>query len=326
MSAIYHGGGLDAAIAKYGGKRDAWLDLSTGINPNACPVGELDEASWQRLPDKSAEQAMLNAAREYYKVSPEKEIVAAPGTQAIIETLPQILDAKKATILSPTYGEHAHSWAKAGADVRVISSLDAVGEADVLVIVNPNNPTADVHSQVTLLEAAKRVKYLIVDEAFCDTMPEVSIVPDMPDNVVVLKSFGKFFGLAGLRLGFAVCHESLAEKFQSRLGPWAVSGPALEIGARAMRDGSWIAKTREALSENADTLAMMLDKTGFEISGINPLFIYVKYANAQAMFEHLCQHKILVRPFSDRQAYLRFGLCKDDAEFERLAKAINAYG
>jgi len=325
MSMIYHGGGLDAAIAEYGGEREEWLDLSTGINPNAYPVGELDNALWQRLPDTSIEQALLVAARKYYQVMTDMSLVAAPGAQAIIELLPNILDAKKVHVFSPTYGEHAHNWDKAGADVLTINSLDKVGDADVLVVVNPNNPTAEVHSHAALFKAAKCVKYVIVDEAFCDTMPEVSIVPKMPENIIVLKSFGKFFGLAGLRLGFAICGEDLATKLQSRLGPWSVSGPALEIGTRAMRDEDWIAKKREALAGNADAQAKMLRETGFEIGGINPLFIYVKYKNAQAMFEHLCQHRILVRPFSDRPEYLRFGLCKDDAQIARLKNVIEAY-
>lgn len=326
MSEVFHGGGLDAAIAKYGGERRDWLDLSTGINPNAYPVADLPDDVWQQLPDKGAEKALIDAAREYYQVLQDRAIVAAPGTQALIEMLPDIIKADSVSILSPTYGEHANAWEKKGVAVSLIDHPEAVKSKDVLVIVNPNNPTGQVHGDEALVALASKVKLLIVDEAFCDTCPEESIVPVMPDNVIVLKSFGKFFGLAGLRLGFAICSDELAKDMQSRLGPWAVSGPALAIGARAFQDKHWIDQTCSLLIEQSRQLAAMLSGYGFHIEGSTPLFVYAKHENAGDVFDHMAKHHILVRPFPERPNYLRFGLCKNDETLKRLETALKSYG
>jgi len=326
MAKIYHGGGLDAAIAQYGGACAEWLDLSTGINPNAYPVGNLAADIWQCLPDKNAEEALMNAAYKYYQVPDGVEIVAAPGTQAIIELLPNLLNAKQVDILSPTYAEHAHCWEKVGARVRPILHLESITETDVLVAVNPNNPTTEVHAKETLCAAAERVEFMTVDEAFCDPMPELSIVPVLPDNAIVLKSFGKFFGLAGLRLGFAICNPTLAAKLRQRFGPWAVSGPALAIGAQGFNDTNWVAKMRIELQTSSRTLADVVERSGLEVCGVNPLFVYAKSEQAQALFRHLVTNHILVRQFPEQSEYLRFGLCKDDAKLERLEKVLKSYG
>lgn len=327
MNKVYHGGALDAIIAKYGGTRDVWLDLSTGINPNPYQVPQLAPEVWQQLPDKDALNKLLDAAKAYYQVPDEMEIVAAPGTQAIIELLPYILPAKQVGILSPTYGEHANSWMKADTSVTAIPNLSSnslLELLDTMVVVNPNNPTGEFHSTDTLMALSQTVEKLIVDEAFCDFFPEKSFVPYMPENAIILKSFGKFFGLAGLRLGFAICSKDIAEKIASRLGPWAIAGPALEIGAKALADNQWIENAKVDLLQASGNLMDLLSQSGFEIEGFNPLFIYAKHADAQNIFERLAGAHILVRNFPERQNCLRFGLCKSEIELARLKEALKA--
>ena len=323
MAGVFHGGRLDAAIATYGGTREDWLDLSTGINPNPYPVPELSPDAWSRLPDEAAEQNLLDAARSYYKVPEGFETVAAPGTQAIIELLPRAIDSSEVSIVSPTYGEHENAWRKAGLHPNRTENFN--GPSNIHVVVNPNNPTARLWEHSEILEASALCEHLIIDEAFADPVSASSIVPHIKENVIVLRSFGKFFGLAGLRLGFAICARATAEKLRSLIGPWAVSGPALEIGTDAFRNSEWILQAVSRLQIDSESLAKVLENNGFVVEGVNPLFVSTKLGRSQDMFEFLAAKHVLVRPFPDREGYLRFGLCKNSGELERLEKALRAF-
>lgn len=324
MSEILHGGGLDTAIERYGGERGDWLDLSTGINPNPYPVAELDPGTWSQLPDRGAEENLLEAARHHYQVPEHFEIVAAPGTQALIQLLPGVVKAKEVAIVSPTYAEHAHVWRSRGCSVSEVSRIDQL-DADVIVVVNPNNPTAEFRSPLELAKIAQKAGTLIVDEAFCNPCVDVTLLSDPPANAIVLKSFGKFFGLAGIRLGFAICAPEPAGKFRELLGPWSVSGPALAIGMAALRDDAWVSETEVWLTSASEQLATILTEFGLEIEGINPLFVYTRYEHAQALYDHLAKAHILVRPFEDRKEHLRFGLCSGEVELNRLREALEGF-
>lgn len=327
MNDVFHGGRLDIAIAQFGGKKEDWLDLSTGINPNPYPVPELLQDSWHRLPDTNAEDSMLAAATDYYRAADASHLVAANGTQAIIQSLPLMLNQQKIAILAPTYEEHRNSWEKAGRDVSLHCDLDsAVKAGEVVVVVNPNNPTATFYDRNTLIETANRLHeksgVLIVDEAFADCKPDFSIVPEMPDNVIVLKSFGKFFGLAGLRLGFAICRHEYAQAMRARLGPWNVSGPALEIGAQAFVDIDWIEKTRLEIAQHAQAQVEVLEAFGLKLIGNAGLFMEFEHSSSSQIYTELQRQHILLRPFPDRKESLRFGLCKNMDDLERLAFAL----
>ena len=325
---IEHGGGLDAAIARHGGAQGDWLDLSTGINPRSYPLPTIEASAWQRLPDRAAEGALKSAARACYGVPTGLEIVAANGTQALIKLLPRVLGASHVSVIAPTYGEHAHVWRKAGATVSEIRRGEAIPDAvKVQVIVNPNNPDGtvlSVHQLVALAEEMKaRGGWLVVDEAFCDTSPQASLIPALPENAIVLRSFGKFFGLAGLRLGFAVCQPKLADVFEALLGPWGVSGPALKVGASALRDGEWIGQTCQWLETASQRLASLLEGHGFEICGTHPLFVLAGHEKAAAIAEGLAKRHILVRSFAGMPDRLRLGLCDSDEDLQRLDTALS---
>ncbi len=326
-NAIYHGGRLDLAVGEYGGNRSGWLDLSTGINPHAYPVTNLPDDVWIKLPDSKAEQDMLDAARRYFNVRDGSGIVAGNGTQALIELLPRALPLKKIAIVSPTYGEHAFAWKKAGADVVEMGQGETVpADCDGLLIVNPNNPDGHLYEVERLVEyaaeMAKRGGYLIVDEAFCDSFPRASIVSQIEENMLVYRSFGKFFGLAGLRLGLLIARKEITGKLIEMLGPWSVSGPALEIGKRAFKDHQWTHDMRLRLQEQSAKQAKMLQGCGLEIAGINPLFIYTAHPRSNEIYHFLAKRHILVRPFPAMKERLRFGLCADSGELERLEDAL----
>jgi cobalamin biosynthetic protein CobC len=326
--AIEHGGALDRAMAEHGGRREDWLDLSTGINPAPYALSEIAAEAWHRLPDSGAEARLIAAVRRAYGVPETLEVVAAPGTQALIQALPRLLDGNTATIVagaSGTYGEHAHCCAAAGRKVHTVASPEDVAvDESLVVLVNPNNPDGHVWSREELTGLAEQLRdgILVVDEAFCDATPEASVIPAARENIIVLRSFGKFFGLAGLRLGFAVCPPELAQRIGDWFGPWTVSGPALAIGAAALEDSQWIAATRSRLENDSSALAKLLERNRFSIIGRNALFVLARHDDATGIAQALARRYVLVRSFADRPTLLRFGLCADNVERERLMSAL----
>lgn len=327
MGAIIHGGDLWAAIRQYGGKADDWLDLSTGINPHNWPINEMALPVWNRLPGGYEEGQLLAAARGYYEVNDAYKFFCANGTQAIIQLLPQMFAEKyRVEIVQPTYDEHAFCWQKNGHEVSFVSVIADIDCPDIAVVVNPNNPDGRKVERSELLSLAGRLKTsggsLIVDEAFGDVFPHLSMAGCGLDNVLVLKSFGKFFGLAGVRLGFAIGNERLIGQLAERTGPWAVSGPALEIGNKALRDIAWITKTRAWIIKQSEKQMAMLAGYGMEPAGNGGLFVQTRHGRSAEIFEQLSASHILVRKFSERQDFLRFGLCANKRQMERLAAGL----
>lgn len=305
-----HGGGLDAAIARWGGDRSDWQDLSTGINPHPYPLPKFSEQAWTALPDKAAERALIDAARAFWNVPDDADILAAPGASSLIARMPQLFDAQTVDIPKPTYNEHAAAFAAQG------WSEDDV--ADVRVLVHPNNPTGKLWSSDDL-----NSKVTIVDESFCDVTPEHSMIDQAAKpGVIVLKSFGKFWGLAGLRLGFIIAAPDVIAKMRDMIGPWAVSGPALETATRALRDLQWAEETRVRLAQDAKRLDALLEAHGAESVGGCDLFRLYTVDDAPAWSARLGEHHILTRIFPYSETYLRLGLPAQDgwAQLEAALK------
>lgn len=325
-----HGGDLTAAMARHGGDAADWLDLSTGINPRPWPIPDIAADAWLRLPSQADETALCDAARLAYEVPDESGIVAAAGTQALIQWLPYLAAPGGVAIVGPTYAEHALAWRNAGRELVGIASLDDIPEqARHAVVVNPNNPDGRVVEPDTLRRAAAQLRrrggWLVVDEAFADVDPSfsaASLTPELP--IVVLRSFGKFYGLAGVRLGFAIAGEATARRIALALGPWSCSGPALRIGAAALRDQAWTIETRDELREQATRLDDVLRIGGLEIVGGTPLFRLARHAEAHRLHEALAQQRIWCRRFDWADDLLRFGLPADAAGLDRLAAALAA--
>jgi cobalamin biosynthetic protein CobC len=266
------------------------------------------------------------AARACYGVPRAAEVVAAPGSQALIQWLPRLRPGGDVAILGPTYSEHGPAWRDAGHRVALVDDFEALADADIAVLCNPNNPDGRILTPERLLALHARLAakggWLIVDEAFADAEPATSLAAasGLP-GLIVLRSLGKFFGLAGLRLGFALTDQKTGGALAGALGPWAVSTPAAIIGARALGDTAWIAATRQALPERAARLDRLLVGAGFEIIGGTALFRLVRSAGAEALFANLAGAGVCVRRFSDRPEILRFGLPAASA-WERLGAAV----
>ena len=324
-----HGGDLTEAIARHGGAPDIWLDLSTGINPRPWPIPPaLPDHAWQRLPSRADEAALIDAARHAYAVPDGAGIVAAAGTQTLIQWLPCLASPGPVAIVGPTYSEHAIAWRRAGRDVIAIDDLrDMPDSAIHAVVVNPNNPDGRIVDHAVLARAAatlnKRGGWLVIDEAFADVDPAVSSVElcaNLP--VVILRSFGKFYGLAGVRLGFAISMPDIVGRIATALGPWPCSGPAMHIGTAALRDHDWADRTRRALGAQADQLDKVLVQAGFAIVGGTSLFRLARHPQALVRHAALAQQHIWCRSFDGADDLLRFGLPPDDAGLNRLAVAL----
>ncbi|WP_104020250.1 threonine-phosphate decarboxylase CobD [Roseovarius nitratireducens] len=318
-----HGGDLDAAQRRFGGDAADWLDLSTGINPVPYPLPALPPRAFAVLPTRADMARLRAAAAEAYGT--RAHITPLAGAQAAIQAVPQLVAPGRARVLVPTYNEHAAALRAGGWTVDEALSLDALAGADCAVVVNPNNPDGTRHDPDRLMALADRVRLLVVDESFADPEPRLSLAPrlhDGPENILVLRSFGKFYGLAGLRLGFALSSPEIARHLAGMAGPWPVSGPAITVGAQALRDTAWQAETAARLTGDAARLDALSLRAGWSLVGGTPLFRTYATPDAVAAQEHLARHRIWSRIFPYSRHWLRLGLAGTAAEWQRLDTAL----
>jgi len=323
-----HGGHLGAARRRFPGAPEPFIDLSTGINPYPYPVPRFAGDVFARLPSPADGQALARAAARAYGAPSEAHVAAVPGTQIALPVVARLRPPGRAAVLAPGYVEHARTAALAGHQVEAVSRLDACGAATLVIIANPNNPDGRHFARDDLLVLAadlrRRGGLLVIDEAFMDVAPPgLSLAADVVGgDVIVLRSFGKFFGLAGVRLGFALAAPPLARNIAAALGPWAVSGPALAVGARALADSAWIERTRARLDKSARRLDAMLRNLALPVVGGTSLFRLVQTPAAKPLFQHLGQSGIWVRVFAEHPKWLRFGLPGNEAAWARLKAAL----
>src|SRR5574343_759656 len=323
---LEHGGRLREAAARYAIPLADWLDLSTGINPDPWPVPALPASAWHRLPE--ADDGLEAAAATYYG-NPNSLVV--PGSQAAIQWLPALLPRAAVACIAPLYAEHPHAWQRAGHKIRYLQNAPLpralMAATPYVLLCNPNNPTADRHPRDIVLDAAhqlrKRGGWLIVDEAFIDATPELSVTPlagtDEAPNLIVFRSLGKFFGLAGARVGFLFAAADLRQRLQEAMGPWTVSGPGRAAATLALADTAWQTTMRARLDTASARLHALLAPLGDVKS--TALFATVSLPEPGALHEHLARQGILTRSF-DQQPLLRFGLPPDEAGWQRLEAAL----
>jgi cobalamin biosynthetic protein CobC len=310
-----HGGRLTAAGAAFPQAPRPWLDLSTGVNPRPYPAPRATRAERARLPQPEALQALEAAASQAFGAPPGC-VAAVAGSEAAIRLLPGLLGAARVAVATDTYGGHAEAWRAAGAEIVALPTA-----ADAWVVVRPNNPDGRIVETETLLASAA-ARWTIVDEAFVETAPELSLASQAGGRLIVLRSFGKFFGLAGLRLGFVVADEGVIARLRLRLGDWPVCAEAIAAGLAAYPDAAWAGRTRDRLVRDAARLDDMLGRAGLESIGGTPLFRLVRAADGLAIFRRLAAAGVLCRPFADRRL-LRFGLPGRPADWARLAAALS---
>ncbi len=322
---LEHGGKLRDAAQRYG--RDDWLDLSTGLNPNGYPAPAPAPDAWHRLPEH--DPALQEAAQRYYRAP---RMLAVAGTQAAIQSLPRLRLPSRVVVASPSYAEHLHHWSQHGHRTVAVpyAELDAaVAGAEVAVVCNPNNPTGDFVSRATLLRWAEmlaaRGGWLVVDEAFADTDGAHSVADaSHQPGLVVLRSVGKFFGLAGLRLGFVAAQKNVLAQLADVLGPWAVSGPAQEVARAALEDSAWQQATLENLHLAGKRLRILLGDHGIVSRG-TALFQWWPEPQAEEFHDHMARRGIWVRLFREAARGIRLGLPPDETGWQRLDMALNEW-
>ncbi len=312
------------------GAPEPFIDLSTGINPYCYPAPQLQPGVLARLPEPADIERLTAIAADAYEAPSHDCVVAAPGTQILLALVAALIPPGKAAILGPTYGEFSRAAALAGHAVAEVADLQQLRDAAFAVVVNPNNPDGRAFGRRELLELADARRHrglLVLDEAFMDVGPcGASLCGEvMRGGLLVLRSFGKFFGLAGVRLGFAVAAPAIAERLAATLGPWAVSGPAIVIGQAALADPAWIRAMRARLAGEARQLDEVLTTAGMEIVGGTSLFRLARTPAADRLFHHLGRAGILVRRFQERRDWLRFGLPGSDIAWDRLRGALGRY-
>ncbi|MDD0975841.1 threonine-phosphate decarboxylase CobD [Pseudomonas fontis] len=324
---LEHGGRLQRAIREYAIAQDDWVDLSSGIAPWPFAIPEIPIRAWARLPE--TDDGLEQAAAEFYGVS---QLLPVAGSQAAIQALPRLRRSGKVGVLSPCYAEHAEGWRRAGHRVRELSEdqvefyLDSL---DVLVVVNPNNPTGHKLAPERLLEwhakLAQRGGWLLVDEAFMDNTPGQSIAAQTwRSGLIVLRSFGKFFGLAGVRLGFVLAERQLLQLLAEQLGPWAISGPTRILGQACLLDRAAHQLQIKRCAEASARLAKTLEAAGLKPAGGCDLFQYLELDQADELYEFMARRGILLRLFSVTSS-LRFGLPAEESDWQRLTQALAEY-
>ena len=322
---LEHGGNLRDA-ARYDG-RDDWIDLSTGINPHGYPAPAPSPGAWLRLPEP--DPALLAAACGYYQAP---HLLPVAGTQAAIQALPRLRAPSRVAVSAPSYAEHAHHWCQHGHQLRQVAYAEleaAVDVSDVVVVVNPNNPTGETIAPERLLDWATRLRarggWLIVDEAFGDTATALSVAMHASQpGLIVLRSIGKFFGLAGLRLGFVAAHDSLLRDLADLLGPWTISGPAQEIALAALTDSAWQHATRTSLRQSGDRMTRLLLDHGIASSG-TALFRWWPQIQPEAFHTHMAARGIWCRLFRDAGRGIRVGLPAGEPEWHRFEHALHEW-
>jgi cobalamin biosynthetic protein CobC len=326
---LEHGGDLAAARTRFPGAPEPFIDLSTGINPFSYVLAEVPAQALTRLPQPADLARLAAIAAQAYGAPSPAHVVPAPGMQFLLAMVGGLVPLACAAVLAPTYAEHARVAGLVGHKVEEAAHVDQVEEAGLAVVVNPNNPDGRIVQKKRLLELAGRLRagggLLIVDEAFMDVGPrEESLAGEVCSNIVVLRSFGKFYGLPGVRLGFALAAPERAARLAALLGPWPVSGTALAMGQAALADAEWAQAMRERLRLAADRLDAMLKGARLEVIGGTSLFRLAHTPAAAELFDSLGRAGILVRRFAEHPTWLRFGIPGDEEAWARLAKALTA--
>jgi cobalamin biosynthetic protein CobC len=324
---LEHGGRLRKAALEYGIAEADWLDLSSGLAPWPFPIPQIPLRAWARLPE--TDDGLEQAACDYYGAT---QVLPVAGSQMAIQLLPRLRRAGKVGVLSPSYAEHAAAWRRNGYIVREVLEQEVdfyLDSLDVLVVVNPNNPTGLSLTPSRLLDwharLASRGGWLVVDEAFMDNTPMLSLAPFTHQvGLIVLRSFGKFFGLAGVRLGFVLAERKLLKLLAEQVGPWAVSGPTRVLGQACLLDTEGHARQRLRSEAASERLALLLEQHGLQPQGGCALFQWLITDRAEVLHDFMARRGILLRLFAHNSS-LRFGLPGDEADWQRLEQALVAY-
>ncbi|WP_227003352.1 threonine-phosphate decarboxylase CobD [Kozakia baliensis] len=326
-----HGGQVQEIMRYFPDAPRPFVDLSTGINPHRYPLTLPSPDIFARLPEADEEDDLRAAAAIAYGAADPAMVVSAPGSQSLISLLPRLVTASRACIWEPTYSGHATAWQQSGVEVQPVSDWrsferQSVQRGTVCILCNPNNPDGRLLPAAQLRNLADRCasygNYLVVDEAFAD-FHEETLVPALPHPaLIVLRSFGKIYGLPGLRLGFLLASPDFAERARQFVGAWPVGSLALSVGREALRDREWLQQAHHIASSAKRRLVGILEQAYLQHEGQVSLFTLVITEDAAKLWTHLCRHGIVTRIFNAHHDRLRIGLPGGEEEWARLEQAL----
>jgi len=325
LGAFRHGGRLREAMAAHPDAREPWLDLSTGINPEPWSGPRASAGALGRLPDPGTLAELEATAARAFGVADAGRVVALAGADTALRLAPLLLGEGAVALVAPIYGGHVEAWS--GRRPTTVCAIDhpRAVDADILVLANPNNPDGRQTSRDAvrgLVEArSARGRWTIVDESFVETAPHLSVADQTIERLMVLRSFGKFYGLPGARLGFVISDNDLARKFRAILGDWPVSADALALGLGAYADEAWRRATASWLAAQARNVDAVLSGAGLVVLGGCDLFRWVEAPDAHRLFSALCAQGVLTRPFAEHPTRLRFGVPARH-DLDRLRRAL----
>lgn len=322
-----HGGKVDAASALFPAAQRPWIDLSTGISPWAYPHAPLPAAAFTRLPEADLVAQLESAAASAFGVKNSDQVVAVPGTDLALRLLEPIFLGRRVAVVRPGYSGHLLAWKHSPVAEVSADALEGAAESnDIIVLANPNNPDGRLVPPDRLRAVSKtlasRHGALVVDEAYADVAPEHSLCAETGDNLIIFRSFGKFFGLAGVRLGFVITSTTYAMSFRQLVGDWPVCGPAAVIGQAAYRDFEWQSEQRDRLKHAGACIDALLLDAGLKLVGGTPLYRLARCADADTLFDQLAVRGILIRPFNEDPRLVRIGLPADEEQWNRLREAL----
>ena len=318
---IQHGGDIDLAIKKYGGEREDWIDLSTGINGASYPWQESINVELRNLPSNKILMQLEKAAARAYKIAESADTAAVSGAQQIINLLPLCLKScNSVAILGPTYNEYEKAFKRSGTKTKTVSETSKLSCSDIAIIVNPNNPTGKVIADETLAGLSKKVRILIIDESFKMFSSRRTL---NFSNIIQINSLGKFFGLAGVRLGFVSGPSEFIKTVKEMLGPWPVSSLAAEIGIVALNDKVWISEMEKILVTESNTLLEACSSKNWELVGRTSLFHTYATSSCLEVEKQFAAHGIWVRTFDYSKTWVRLGIPTSENAWTRVKQALN---
>ena len=321
-----HGGDLDRAVMKFGGKKSEWIDLSTGINPNFYPVNSIENIDIHTLPSKDDIKNLIDVARKFYNTNGFLNVLS--GAQAAINLLPYLFPSRDVSIIEPTYNEYNQTFLNTNWKVNIVHNLKKMEGSTIAIICNPNNPDGKIFYQDDLIKLSKKVDLLVIDESFMDLYPSLSmsnIINKNTKNIIILKSFGKFFGLAGVRLGFIISGKDISEKIENLIGPWQVSNPAIIAGTQALKDDVWIKNNIQKLKKYAYKLDILANQLNWRLVGGTYLYRLYETDSSIETQKKLAQKKIWSRIFSYSNNWIRLGIPSEKKFLEVSSKLLQLF-
>ena len=331
---MQHGGNKTAAARAYGVEPSEMIDLSTGISPRPYPLdlGAFELSDLIELPQAEDAEHLTQVMTSSWHIPDSAKLALASGSGAIISLMPHLYQGDKRHVYcpEPVYSEHVIAWQNAGYtiityDAGAIPDVDW-GRAAAILAVQPGNPMGHIAPPSDWLalmsDAAAHNVMVIFDEAFIDLAPQLSLIPHMGQKgQIVIRSFGKFYGLAGVRLGAAIGHPDDITALYHLMGPWAVSTMALRFGAAAIADHAWADDQRRWLSDRMTFLKEGLAARNVTIVGGTDLYLLIDVADAARLQDDLARQGFWTRIFDSNPRWMRLGLAHDDAIMARFLTA-----